>query len=166
MRTICTATLLAAVLASGLPAQSMKSSVDQPKARELAARAAQIHRLTDFPEAARLYEQAASLMPSEDPETANYLFLAANIRYQGGKVELAQLLFERAAEAFSAAGDPGRAADSYVAATYAAYARKDRDQGRRYIDRAMVLISSPKVTEPERLSVLRRLSTPLAALGK
>ena len=165
MRTIRIAVLSTLVASTAATAQpSIKSSGNTGRGYDLIAQADQITTLTDFGEKARLLEKGARMLPADDPRAAYALFAAGQLSFHLGKPDRAIELLARAASGFSSAGLPGQAATALVDASLVALQQRHREDARRYIDQAMVLVTSDKIGEQERTTVLRRLATPLAVL--
>lgn len=141
-----------------------KSARATLSAAELIARAEQIQHLDSMVVRARLYEQAARLTAGNDPQIGSLLTLAGVSYYYVGKKDRAKELFLRAAAAAEQQNDAVTAADAYTKAMVVAGEQGNRSEVRVFIDRLVMLASSPSLPEAERSTILRRISVPLAAL--
>jgi tetratricopeptide (TPR) repeat protein len=149
------------VVAQGAASLSARTE----KAAMLIAQAESLFRTAELPQRARLFEEAAELLPETDPRSSRALRRAGEVHYQLRNPARAMALMEKSAEAAAARGAVTEAADAYVAALLVALELNARAQARKFIDRAISLTSSPVMPETDRQRILRRISQPAAALG-
>lgn len=131
--------------------------------------AAEAYRLfTDrrsWPRAARMLEQSADLRSLDDPERAE-TYLAAGRVYSHLKARADALrAFTAAAEAATARGAIAVAAHAYLDAALAAALAGDRGAADDFLERGVLLASSPHLQVGERQSILSRVPEKRIAAG-
>ncbi|MEJ2204975.1 MAG: hypothetical protein P8170_12805 [Gemmatimonadota bacterium] len=94
-------------------------------------------------EAAKLFEEAAGLLPCHDPKVYEALFQAAEIANFTGDARKAHRFMKEAAEHAMHVGDLEHAVDAYVQAAYLAADLGDRDRAVTYVAMAEDLSHSP-----------------------
>jgi tetratricopeptide (TPR) repeat protein len=165
MRFLRLSALIFTLLPPYVAAQSAALAPAASRVADLLGKAEALTNLTDLPARARLFEEAAGLLPDTDLRAARALRSAAESYHKLGKPQRAMQLLERAAKQAASRGNPTEAADDYVAALFVALEIKSRANARRFIDRAIALTTSPAMPEGDRQRILRRLSQPATELG-
>ena len=138
---------------------------DTGQASVLIERADRLNRRADLTEKARLYEEAAALLPDQDFRVSHVLMTAGTIAGSLGRTGHALLLLERSADLATRRGAIVEAADTYVAALFLALRVGDRASARRFMDRAIFLTGSANMPDAERVRILQRISQPAKQLS-
>ncbi len=133
---------------------------------EQAARADALHAeaklydgsLRAFRKVARLHEQAAALREPDDSRNFECLRTAALLRYYSGDRRGGGVRMEEAAVHASAHGDVVAAANAYIDAAIIANETRQSQRVRDLARRAVLLTSSPLLTEAQRLDLRGRIS--------
>lgn len=107
-------------------------------------------------EAARLHRESAALRAPEDTMGFTCLKTAANLSFAANDLTRARTDMTRAAEQALARGDIERAAHAYADAAWVAKEQKKAAEVWRLGRQAEVLASSPLLSGPQRVSILRR----------
>lgn len=157
--------LVALAVGATIGSAQSQAILDADKASNLIVRAEQLQKRSELSEKARLFEEAASLLPASDPRRSSALLAAGTIASSLGRFEQAMHLLERSAESAARRGGVIEAADTYVAALFVALNAGDRAAARRFIDRAISLTGSPEMPDADRSRILRRISQPARQLG-
>lgn len=107
-------------------------------------------------DAAVLYEKAARLFGSEEPQAFRAMFRAAQLHYYGKDYDVALSLMEEAGQIAANLGLYFRAAETYLLAAGLAFELK-RKVAPELVAQAVELARSPRLTADERLMFERRL---------
>ena len=131
---------------------------DITRALELEARAWAMRDLMDrYPNAARLYREAADLRPDHDPQKVENLRQASRMSYYSNRPAQASRDAEAAARAALRRGDVVTAADAYVDAAWLAARAGKAARFEHLVEEATLLAGSPLLAEVQREQLLRRL---------
>ncbi len=121
----------------------------------------QAHILAQVPnhraEAASLYEQAASLRPTNDSVAVLDLLMAGSAYHGAGLREKALSAFTRAGERAASAGSAARSADGFISAGVVSAELGNWSAAHQFLARAERLTASARMTVAERASVMTRL---------
>ena len=159
MRKVFIAGLMAGTLTSAVAAQNS----DPERASALISQAQQLDFHRDREQIARLYEKASGLFSPSDPQATYSLNYAAQFYYTAGNKQRAGRMLERAAQLAAARGSAVEAADLYVAAAIAATETRDYGKRRILIDNVLGLVANRDMADTDRVRILKRVVTPLAA---
>ncbi|MGH7469386.1 MAG: hypothetical protein ACRENP_15655 [Longimicrobiales bacterium] len=162
LKTFCAACAL--ILPLGATAQTGVSKADPNRAEVMLARAERLSGRADYPERARLYEQAARALARTDRRASVALFMAASIQRDLGNAAPAQHLFVESAEIAAGRGDLSESANAYLQALSIALRRSATSDARRLIDRILALANSPRLSEADRNRIIDRVSRPVGEL--
>ncbi len=97
-----------------------------PHAATMVADAVTLERPGHYLEAAQLYEAAASILGSGDPDAFKYLNRAGLLRYHAGELDRARELFEDIGRQATDLGNTEVASEAYVRAMYIAFEQGDK----------------------------------------
>ena len=169
-------TLALAVALSMLPNRAVTQTsiktaparISVTRADELEAQAAALHeQLNRYPEAARLYKEAASLRSATDPRAVESLALAAHLYHYANRLFDARRTMEQAANRALARGDVLRASQANLEAALFAFKQGNDSETERLARKALKLAQSPLLTEQQRASIINRLraNSSVAALA-
>jgi tetratricopeptide (TPR) repeat protein len=92
----------------------------------MVADAVTLERPGHYLEAAQLYEAAASILGSGDPDAFKYLNRAGLLRYHAGELDRARELFEDIGRQATDLGNTEVASEAYVRAMYIAFEQGDK----------------------------------------
>jgi hypothetical protein len=150
---------LVMLAAHGAAAQSSASRpTPGERAAALITQADEIVVIGQFLEKARLYHDAAGLLPGDDPRLPILLTQAAVTYYYAGHLKRAEVLLRRAGRAADAQKNELVAADAYSKLLLLAVETNNATTARFSMDRLARLAASPTLPEAERSAILRRIS--------
>jgi ATP/maltotriose-dependent transcriptional regulator MalT len=145
---------------SALRAQSGSSQeVDVAKAQRYEAAAERVGKTMEFfNEAAKYWEEAASLRPEGDCQAVQDMVNASRLKFYLGDKGKAQSLLQDAGEIAMAYGDVGTAARVFLDAAWIARARGQATVVQNLLTKAQKLAQSPLLEESQRDALLARIA--------
>lgn len=108
-------------------------------------------------DAARLHLESAAMRGASDPLGARCMHDAGSLYFALDDLAAAQKALAASAEHAAVRGDVVASANSYLDAALVAQQQRQNAIARTYVDKAMLLASSPLLSEKQRTSLLARV---------